>query len=125
VLEQALVNRDSRPSESHQFVEQALLHHRRGLAALVEAEVAAGGVARADVAVDRVADARHVRALGKVVAAAARPDEHVVGQVAGDGVGLRTGSDRFDIYNYMYTHIYGLGLTLARSSPPPPAQTST
>mmetsp|Transcript_8685 Transcript_8685/g.29745 ORF Transcript_8685/g.29745 Transcript_8685/m.29745 type:complete len:364 (+) Transcript_8685:3-1094(+) len=67
-----------------QLVEQRLGHGRRRPAALVEAEVLARRVVRAEVVVDRVADARHVGRLGQVVAAAARPDQDVVRQVAHD-----------------------------------------
>mmetsp|Transcript_8845 Transcript_8845/g.28034 ORF Transcript_8845/g.28034 Transcript_8845/m.28034 type:complete len:537 (+) Transcript_8845:4514-6124(+) len=82
VLEEGLVGGDPALAVHRELVEQALLHHRRGLPALVEAKLGARRVARADVAEDRVADAGHVRRLCKVVASAARPDEHVVGEVA-------------------------------------------
>ncbi len=58
---------------------------------MVEAKLGAGWVPWADVVEDAVSDARHVRALGEVVAAAAGPDEYVVGEVAHDAVGVLLG----------------------------------
>mmetsp|Transcript_20649 Transcript_20649/g.43400 ORF Transcript_20649/g.43400 Transcript_20649/m.43400 type:complete len:680 (+) Transcript_20649:62-2101(+) len=72
-----------------ELVEQRHRHRRRRRAVLVEAEVAAEGVVGADVRVDGVSDARHVRRLGQVVPPAPRPHEDVVGEMAHDGVRLR------------------------------------
>ena len=94
-----LVERDARPAVGAELVEEGLGHHRGGLPAalrpaLREAKLRARRVA-AVAWEDRVADARQVRRLGEVVTAAARPDEHVVGQVAREGVRLllRCGED--------------------------------
>mmetsp|Transcript_19776 Transcript_19776/g.54934 ORF Transcript_19776/g.54934 Transcript_19776/m.54934 type:complete len:334 (+) Transcript_19776:296-1297(+) len=59
-----------------------------GAALVIEAKGMAEGVVRADVRVNAVADAGDMWQLSEVVAAAARPDKHVVSEMADEAVGL-------------------------------------
>lgn len=49
---------------------------------MVKAKVTACWIVRAEIMVYRVADSRHVRRLGQVIAAAAGPHEHVIREVS-------------------------------------------
>ena len=93
VLPQLGVRRDAGGHASGvQLVQQGRLHAGRGAAVGVEAEVAAQGVAGADVGEDAAADARHVGGLGQVVAVVASPHQHIVRKMARQLVGCRSRS---------------------------------
>ncbi|EPY30849.1 hypothetical protein STCU_03854 [Strigomonas culicis] len=90
LLEEAGVHHDAlRPTVLMQIVQQRGPHgRRRRRVVLVESKVMTQRIVRrADIAVDAVADARHVRRLAEV-AALPRPDVHVVRDVPHEPVGL-------------------------------------
>mmetsp|Transcript_10448 Transcript_10448/g.33382 ORF Transcript_10448/g.33382 Transcript_10448/m.33382 type:complete len:466 (+) Transcript_10448:423-1820(+) len=71
-----------------QLVQERLGHERRrGALAVQVAQLRAERVTIADSGIHAVSDARNVRHLGEIVAAAAAPDQDVVGQVADHAVG--------------------------------------
>mmetsp|Transcript_130841 Transcript_130841/g.378544 ORF Transcript_130841/g.378544 Transcript_130841/m.378544 type:complete len:295 (-) Transcript_130841:181-1065(-) len=72
--------------------QQGLTHHLRRSAVGVHRKLAARRVSWADVGVHRVPDAGHVRGLGEVVAASARPQQHVVRKVPDDVMSLLLGA---------------------------------
>lgn len=55
---------------------------------LIESELGAGWVTRADVREDGVADTSHVRALCEIISSATGPHKHVVSEVAHDAVSV-------------------------------------
>mmetsp|Transcript_57369 Transcript_57369/g.152972 ORF Transcript_57369/g.152972 Transcript_57369/m.152972 type:complete len:637 (+) Transcript_57369:479-2389(+) len=82
-LEQLPINGDAvGDSVDNQLVQQGRFHHRRRIPFCVKTEGQALGIIVATVVgIYRVADACQVRGFGQIVATAASPHEHVVGEM--------------------------------------------
>mmetsp|Transcript_39854 Transcript_39854/g.95662 ORF Transcript_39854/g.95662 Transcript_39854/m.95662 type:complete len:479 (-) Transcript_39854:602-2038(-) len=66
-----------------QLVQQRLRHHGSRLPTLIKPKLTASRiVVTTDIREHRIADARHVRGLGQIIAVAPSPDQHIIGQVS-------------------------------------------